>query len=93
VEEVLNGLATRESQPLVARLPRAPGTKESRYAHLLSGPADMPAAERTLSVEPATAAVRAENERIAALEQEVATLRRELAELREQFAGFRKQFE
>jgi uncharacterized protein len=40
VEEALNVLASRQPQPLVAKLPRQPGTKESRYAQLLSGPFD-----------------------------------------------------
>jgi len=95
VEEALAALANRQPQPLVAKLPRTPGTKEARYAHLLSGsPEAAPATpERTLPLEPATAAVRAENDRIAALEQQVAELRRELAALHEQFATFRKQFE
>jgi uncharacterized protein YceH (UPF0502 family) len=34
VEEVLNGLMTRADGPFVARLARAPGERESRYAHL-----------------------------------------------------------
>jgi hypothetical protein len=93
VEEALNALAARQPQPLVAKLPRQPGTKESRYAQLLSGPVDLPAPEQSVRPEPATIAVRAENERIAKLEQETAELRRELAELKEQFAQFRKQFE
>src|SRR6185436_17715803 len=38
VEETLNALANREPQPLVTKLPRQPGTKESRYAQLLGGP-------------------------------------------------------
>ena len=98
VEEALNGLATRQPQSLVAKLPRQPGTKESRYAQLLSGPAEswlrLPATESDSSAgsqshssrEPATALVRVENERIAKLEQEV-------AELKQQFAEFKKQFE
>ncbi|MGE3772513.1 MAG: YceH family protein [Gammaproteobacteria bacterium] len=34
VEEALNGLMTRADGPYVARLPRAPGERESRYTHL-----------------------------------------------------------
>lgn len=93
VEEALNGLAAREPQALVTKLPRAPGTKESRFAQLLAGPVEFAAAAKALPLEPATAAVRVENERIAMLEQETADLRREIAELKEQFAAFRKQFE
>jgi uncharacterized protein len=96
VEEALNALAARQPQPLVAKLPRQPGTKESRYTQLLSGPVETSTTATDaagLRPEPATLAVRAENERIAKLEQDVADLRRELAELQQQFAEFRKQFE
>ena len=34
VESVLEGLTTREDGPFVARLPREPGKRESRYMHL-----------------------------------------------------------
>lgn len=74
--------------PLVARLPRAPGEKEVRYMHLLSG-AEIP--ERTLDV--AAAAPMARQDRIAELETEVAYLRAEVARLSEQFDSFRKQFD
>jgi uncharacterized protein len=94
VEEALNALASRSPQPLVAKLPRQPGTKESRYSHLLSGPlTPTPTVEAGVRPEPATLVVRAENERIAKLEQEIIELRRELGELKQQFADFRKQFE
>ena len=93
VEANLTALAARQPQPLVARLPRAPGTKEARYAQLLGGPVEMAPPERSVPLEPATAAVRAENDRIAQLEQETAELRRELSELKQAFADFRRQFE
>ena len=95
VEETLNALAARQPQPLVAKLPRQPGTKESRYAQLLSGaaPTAIAAPETVGRAEPATLAVRAENERIVKLEGEVLELRRQLGELEQKFADFRKQFE
>lgn len=93
VEEVLNALAARTPQPLVVKLPRQPGTKESRYAHLLSGPVALAPADPTPRLEPATVVVRAENERIARLEEEIARLRGEIADLKQQFAAFKKQFE
>ena len=37
VEQTLQTLLTREDGPFIARLPRAPGARESRYAHLFSG--------------------------------------------------------
>jgi uncharacterized protein YceH (UPF0502 family) len=96
VEEALQVLATRQPQPLVVKLPRLPGTKEPRYAHLLAGPIDvaaLAAGAATPAPEPATLLVRAENDRLAQLTAEMAALRTELAELRQQFAEFRKQFE
>ena len=37
IEAVLAALARREDGPFVVRLPREPGRRESRYAHLFSG--------------------------------------------------------
>jgi uncharacterized protein YceH (UPF0502 family) len=88
VHATLDRLSQREP-PLAAVLPRQPGTKESRYMHLLSG--DAP------SVGPMPARVSASSfagdDRIAQLESEVADLKKEVAEMREQLAAFRKQFE
>jgi uncharacterized protein YceH (UPF0502 family) len=92
VEETLNGLVSREPEPLVLRLPRQPGQKEARVAHLLSGAVSI----ETLSEEVATTRTRSrdgQNERVATLEAEVETLKTEVARLREQFEGFKKQFE
>jgi uncharacterized protein len=88
VHATLDRLSQRES-PLVAVLPRQPGTKESRYMHLFSGNA------APLDVLPArsSASYSADEDRIAELESEVAELRKEVAEIRQQLAAFRKQFE
>ncbi len=66
---------------LVAALPRQPGTKESRYAHLLSGEVEEPVMVRAAGG--ATAKIGQDDERVAQLEAEVAALRQEVAELRE----------
>lgn len=88
VNAALERLSHREP-PLVAMLPRRPGTKESRYMHLLSGEA--PA---TTEQVPMTASRFSIGEdRMARLESEVAELRREIAEIREQVGEFRRQFE
>jgi len=95
-DETLTALATRTPQPLVVKLPRAPGTKEPRYAQLLAGPvAPTPAAPVAVSVAPEslTATAAPEPDRVARLEQDVAVLRAEVAQLRAELATFRKQFE
>ena len=80
IADVLNGLQKlMDREPaLAAILPRQPGTKESRYAHLLSGPVDSItfAAPQAQSTE-----LSAADERIEKLEAEVADLRRKIEEL------------
>jgi uncharacterized protein YceH (UPF0502 family) len=88
VHATLERLSQREP-PLVAVLPRQPGTKESRYMHLLSGstaPAEAAPAR-------ASASLSANDDRIASLESEVTELKKELTEMQHQLAAFRKQFE
>jgi uncharacterized protein YceH (UPF0502 family) len=77
--------------PLVARLERAPGTKESRYGHLLGGPIDVARADAGAGAGGASGG--STSARVAQLEQEVAALRSEVDELKAQFAAFRQQFE
>ena len=94
VEATLRGLNEREDGPLTRQLPRQPGRKESRHAHLLAGEPELPEEEENEPhLEAATLEVRAENERLARLEEEVGFLRRELDELRETFTRFKEQFE
>ncbi len=89
VQSALQHLIQRDP-PLVKMLPRQPGTKESRYAHLLAGDVDSwepPAAQAA----PTAGAVEAE--RIAHVESELAHVKADVDELKQQFADFRKQFE
>ena len=90
VQASLQKLMQREP-PLAAMLPRQPGTKESRYAHLLSGPID--AAEFAAQGPPPVVAVSGTDMRVLRLEEQVASLRNEVSELKQMFEGFRKQFE
>lgn len=76
--------------PLVARLSRAPGEKEVRYMHLLSGE-EVP--ERLSEVAGLSAADAPRQDRIGQLEAEVVRLRAEVERLSEQFDSFRKQFD
>ena len=75
--------------PLVARLERAPGTKEPRYGQLLAGEISVARDESAFGA--ATAAAPAS--RIGQLEAEVAALRGELEDLTLQFEAFRQQFQ
>lgn len=77
--------------PLVARLARVPGSKEARYAHLLSGEDMLEQQEIAASFSAAVEAPR--QDRVAQLEEEVARLRREVDDLMQQFESFRKQFD
>ncbi len=90
-EELLQNLMERD-EPLLMRLPRQPGRKEQRFAHLLSGTPDIDETP-SLAPEPARLQVAAENDRIAKLEEEVTTLRAELDEVRNQLKSFQAQFE
>lgn len=80
IGDVLSGLQKlmEREPPLVAILPRQPGTKESRYAHLLSGPVESIAQPASEAEPPESAA---QDDRIAQLEKEVADLRNQLAAL------------
>jgi uncharacterized protein YceH (UPF0502 family) len=91
LDEVLSGLQQlmRREPPLAKALGRRPGTKEIRYAHLLSG--DVEAWEPPS--ETVSSGVTDENERVAHLEAQVSALQSEVAELKQQMAEFRKQFE
>ena len=90
VEATLTRLMEREPDPMVKRLARQPGTKESRYAHLFGGDvADVYAGAA------ADHAVERHGGRRSggAAGGRGTGLREELAEIRAQFAEFRKQFE
>ena len=87
ITDVLAGLQKlmEREPPLAAALPRQPGTKESRYAHLLSGPVESIALSASEPVASGDAAIR--DERLARLEEDVAALRQEVAVLRQKMEG------
>ena len=97
VELALQSLSDLElrKQPLVLKLPRQPGTKESRYVHLLSGEVNVEQLSVAVAPPPraSASAARVDEERVAKLEAEVALLKQELTDLRQQFAAFKQQFE
>jgi uncharacterized protein YceH (UPF0502 family) len=80
--EAALGVMLEADPPLVARLPRQPGTKETRYAHLLG---DQPAEQAPIAAPSSSRTVQ--------MEAELAALREEFIQLRDAFEAFRKQFD
>jgi uncharacterized protein len=81
----------QESSPLVAVLPRQPGSREARYAHLLGGPIATALTREPSSTDPSLypshdSAPVTLHARIAALETEVATLRSAIASIEAKLA-------
>jgi uncharacterized protein YceH (UPF0502 family) len=72
----------------VARLPRRPGQKEARFAHLLSWEVHHDTEDPVVPSAPAPS-----HDRILVLEHGMQELRNEVSDLRAQLEAFRKQFE
>jgi len=92
VDETLQRLTAR-AEPLVRKLPRAPGTKEARYTHLLGGEAAVESAEAAEPVTPVVAPQPTDQDRLSKLEDEVERLRQQLGELQTQLMELKKQLE
>jgi uncharacterized protein YceH (UPF0502 family) len=94
-EDTLNSLITKDkdNEPLVARLPRQPGQKEARFAHLLSGELDLEAFAESETSQHATAGRQSTAEKISQLELQVETLSEQVKSLRLEFSEFKKQFD
>ena len=86
--EELQDRPAEKGGALVVKLPRAPGAREQRWAHLLCGPVDLSAPSAALATGGAT-----EEElivltrRLAALEDAVEQLRAQLQSLQQQLGG------
>jgi uncharacterized protein YceH (UPF0502 family) len=80
VETTLRNLMSREDGPFIARLARASGARESRYAHLFSGAIE--SAPEPEAAEPAASGGPTLAQRVSALEQLVEQLREEIASLK-----------
>ncbi|CAJ1912480.1 YceH family protein [Aeromonas hydrophila] len=81
VDAVLAKLA--EQGPYVVKLPREPGKRESRYAHLFSGEVDLQALAEAA---PASSYASPAADRLTALEEEVESLKAQLQVLAERLA-------
>ena len=80
----LNSLIEREGEPLLVKLPRMPGRKDSEYMHLFCGPIDVEAyVSQTQSSSTASSAARVSSaellQRLEKLEAEVADLKTRLS--------------
>ena len=84
VQGFLDELAERPGGALVRELPRAPGSRETRWTHLLSGepPAAAPPAARAPGESVTIGEIAAIKANVDRLESEVAELRESLARLR-----------
>jgi uncharacterized protein YceH (UPF0502 family) len=93
VETTLNGLISKEPEPMVVRLPRQPGQKDARFVHLLSGPPS-PELMAEVDTQPRSVQTRhTDNERLDRQEKEIERLREDFRLLQQQFEDFKKQFE
>ena len=92
VTAALKELETRSDGPWVVLLPRLPGHKEARYAHLLGGAPVVETGTEIAAPGNISGSAVSPTERIAHLEAETARLQRELDALREEFKIFRSQF-
>lgn len=85
VEAVLQRLMERDGGPLLARLPREAGKRESRYMQLFSEEA--PESETSPFMSAADAGPAVDEERFAQLEQWIGELRGEVARLKDRVAA------
>lgn len=85
VETTLKNLMAREDGPFIARLPRAAGARESRYAHLFSGIIE--SVEESTVPEESAAATATLVQRVSQLEEWVRQLRVEIDALAETLKG------
>ncbi len=83
VEAALEDLATRADGPFVVRLPREPGRRDSRYAHLFCGEAQLPAGPSETIADQVPAET-FNSDRLARLETLVDTLKEEVDNIKRQ---------
>ena len=81
VVQALTGLMEREPHPLVVKLPRKPGRKDSEYMHLFSGDVDVEAYVAQAGEEQPTGS--RERHSVADLAERVSQLEAEVAALKE----------
>lgn len=88
VDETLTSLESKSPSPFVIKLPKQPGTKENRFAHLFSGTPEFNITENN-PIEISSPLT----DRITSLENELEMLRNEFNSLKQEFVNFKKTFE
>lgn len=78
----LNELVNRDPEPLLVKLPRTPGRKDSEYMHLFYGPVDVDA--HAAQTQAATSSRSSRNDSASELEKRVSDLEAEVAALKRQ---------
>src|SRR5437763_14856807 len=86
VEATLESLRTREDGPFVVQLPREPGRRDSRYAHLFSGAVAVPPPRAEPPADTASGTAGATGARHESLEGELGKLRTDLDEVKTRVA-------
>jgi len=76
----LDSLIEREGEPMLVKLPRTPGRKDSEYMHLFSGPIDVDA--HVSRAQEAKSGATTERVNVAELAERVSQLEAEVAELK-----------
>lgn len=84
VNEVLNKMATL-NPPYVKEMPKRPGQKEARFAHLFSPLTELP--EEPIAVEPARSSVGELEARLSAVEKELAEVKEKVNRLMKELTG------
>ena len=79
VVAALESLIERDGDPLVIKLPRTPGRKDSEYMHLFAGEIDVTAYAEEAQSKPAAS----RSDRLDQLEQRITDLEAEVAELKQ----------
>ena len=77
----LTSLIDRDGEPLLVKLPRTPGRKDSEYMHLFSGPVDVEAHVSQVQAEKPSGT--SERVSVAELSERVSRLEADVAELKE----------
>ena len=93
LDEVQETITSLKNMALVEELPKQPGRKEPRFAHLLSRELGEEPVESGNLAEAALEADRQEEDRVAHLQEQIEGMRQEIQSLQREFRAFKSQFD